>query len=147
MGGVDQMDLTIAMYRVNIRNKKWYWPLLSWCVDVCVHNAWQLARRSGKMISQLEFWREIVLVYLTKYANPSKGFGRLSLHFSTSRKSRTSDDIRFDGFNHLVKKILKKRRCASEGCRKKSSAVHIQCSKCDVGLCLDCFESYHTVPN
>lgn len=146
MGGVDRMDQNIAMYRVNIRNKKWYWPLLSWCLDVCVHNAWQLGRRCGKKISQLEFRREIVLVYLTKYANPSKGFGRPSLPFTSSGKCRTSTDIRFDGINHLVKKIQKKRRCAGDGCLKKSSAVRTQCNKCDVGLCLDCFESYHTGP-
>lgn len=51
---------------------------------------------------------------------------------------------RFDGLQHYIKKIVKKRRCAGLYCKKKTSAVRTQCGKCNVGLCVLCFEHYHT---
>ena len=72
MGGVDRMHKNIAMYRIKIRNKKWYRDLLSWLIDVSIHSAWQLKRGGGTKITQLDFRREIVQVYLIKYKNPIK---------------------------------------------------------------------------
>lgn len=141
MGGVDRLDQNVSEYRINIRNKKWYWAILSWLLDVAIHNAWLIARRSGKKVNQLEFRREIVQVYLKRYSNPAKGAGRPAAPIAGT--SRVSDALRFDENNHLVEKILKKRRCVGDGCKGKSSAVRTKCGKCDVGLCIDCFSNFH----
>ena len=42
MGGVDRMDQSIGAYIINIRSKKWWWPLFRFCVDLAVKNAFQL---------------------------------------------------------------------------------------------------------
>lgn len=141
MGGVDRLDQNVAEYRINIRNKKWYWSILSWLLDAATQNAWLIARKSGKKITQLEFRREIVQVYLRRYGTKPKGGGRPSVAIAGT--SRVSEGIRYDETNHLVQKIEKKRRCAGDGCRNKTSAVRTQCKKCNVGLCVECFESYH----
>lgn len=141
MGGVDRLDENVAMHRIHIRNKKWYWALLTWLIDVSIHNAWLLARHSGKKLSQLDFRREIVKVYLTRYGSPPKGTGRPP---TCVTGSRIPIDVRYDGIKHWIQKIEKKRRCAGEGCSTKTSAVRTQCKKCNVGLCIDCFESFHT---
>ncbi|KAJ8871699.1 hypothetical protein PR048_028026, partial [Dryococelus australis] len=107
-GGVDHLDKNVGTYRINIRNKKWYWPLLSWLIDVSVHSAWQLARGSGKKYTQLEFRRGIVQVYLSRFANPSKGLGRPS---TSSSKSGIPEEVRFNCLNHLVKKCEEKKMC------------------------------------
>jgi len=39
MGGTDRMDENIAMYRIGIRGKKWWWPLFTWLLDAAIHNA------------------------------------------------------------------------------------------------------------
>ena len=44
MGGVDKMDQNTGAYMINIRNKKWWWPLFRFCVDLAVNNAFQLYR-------------------------------------------------------------------------------------------------------
>ena len=36
MGGTDRMDQNVNCYRVNIRMKKWWWPIFSWLLDVTV---------------------------------------------------------------------------------------------------------------
>lgn len=42
MGGTDRMDQNINQYRINIRNRKWYWPLFTWIIDASINNAWYL---------------------------------------------------------------------------------------------------------
>ena len=44
MGGVDRMDQNIGAYMINIRSKKWWWPLFRFCVDLAINNAFQLYR-------------------------------------------------------------------------------------------------------
>ena len=88
-----------------------------------------------------EFRREIVQVYLAKYGNPLKSAGRPS---TTIAGSRVSESIRFDNISHFIQKIVKKRRCAGDRCKHKTSAARTQCGKCNLGLCVECFEGFHT---
>ena len=43
MGGVDRMDQNINHLRISIGGKKWYWSIVTWLLDTCVQNSWQLA--------------------------------------------------------------------------------------------------------
>ncbi|KAG5878747.1 hypothetical protein JTB14_023343 [Gonioctena quinquepunctata] len=70
MGGTDLMDENLSRYRIGIRSKKWWWPIFTWFVDVTVTNAWQIHRKSGGKLMQLEFRREIAICYL-KVMEPS----------------------------------------------------------------------------
>lgn len=58
MGGGDRSDQKISLYRVSIRGKKWYFPLISYCIDMSVQNTWHLHREQGNL-NQLEFRRNI----------------------------------------------------------------------------------------
>lgn len=142
MGGTDQMDQNLGCYRIGIRSKKWYWPLLTWMLDVAMQNSWILYNKSGKpKMSQLQFRREIANVLLCKAQVPRKGAGRQSASkFSTD--SRISDSIRFDRMDHFIQHTEEKRkkRCAGSNCK---STVRTMCSKCKVGLCIDCFILFH----
>lgn len=44
MGGVDKVDQFVASYRSRMRQKKWWWPIFLYFLDVCVVNAWLLYR-------------------------------------------------------------------------------------------------------
>lgn len=76
MGGTDRMDENVALYRIGVRSKKWWWSIFTWLLDTMVHNSWNLLRKSGRDIRQLEFRREIVTTYLTRYMNAPKTGGR-----------------------------------------------------------------------
>lgn len=144
MGGTDQMDQNIACYRIGIRGKKWYWPIFTWLLDAALQNSWVLYNRARKCkISQLKFKREIANIYLKKYGIPSKGGGRPPASPSATLGSRVSADLRFDKTEHLVKHTegKKRRRCNNTSC---TSVVRTMCSKCEVGLCIDCFIPFHT---
>ena len=47
MGGVDLADCLIALYRINIRSKKYYQWLIFHMIDMSIVNAWLLYRRSA----------------------------------------------------------------------------------------------------
>jgi hypothetical protein len=144
MGGTDRMDQNVANYRISIRSKKWYWPILTWLIDTCVHNAWQLRRSAGNLQPQLDFRRELVITYIVRFGEASKGPGRPITSKRSVSDSRVSDDIRYDGMDHLVVSTpqKKRRRCAGEGC---VSVGRTMCRKCDVGLCIECFSIFHSV--
>lgn len=135
MGGTDRMDQNLSQYRINIRNRKWYWCLFSWLIDVSVHNAWILCR--SRNITQLQFRRQIAQFYLTHYKTERK------TNRTQSQKSKlVYNELQYDGFDHFVQKVPdgKRRRCAGVDC---SSSGRTMCSKCDVGLCVDCFIKFH----
>ena len=44
VGEVGRMDQNSSAYMINIRNKKWWWPLFRFCIDLAVNNAHQLYR-------------------------------------------------------------------------------------------------------
>lgn len=139
MGGTDQMDANIGAYRIGIRGKKWYWPIFTYLVDVCVQNAWVIARNTGNNISQLNFRREIAQIYLKTYGTLPKAPGR---PYSYSDSSRVARDLRYDKSGHLVELVpnQKRRRCAGDRC---NSVGRTQCQKCQVGLCIPCFVPFH----
>jgi len=137
MGGTDQMDENIARHRIGIRGKKWWWSLFTWLIDVAITNSWKLYVNSGHKVTQLKFRRSIVQEYLTRFKNAPKRKGRPS-----STSSRVPEGIRFDGLDHHVIPTVdgKRKRCAGATC---TSSVRTMCYKCDVGLCVDCFKTFH----
>lgn len=46
-GGVDLMDMLVALYRINLRSKKWYRRLFFHSLDVVIVNCWHLYRRDA----------------------------------------------------------------------------------------------------
>lgn len=143
MGGTDLMDQNVARHRISIRSKKWWWCLYTWMIDISIHNAWYVYNRGkGNSVRQLDFRREIVITYLLKYGTQARGAGRPSSSLSSSSGSRVSNDLRYDGFNHMMTYISnkKRRRCANEKC---DSSVRTMSIRCYVGLCIDCNINFH----
>ena len=140
MGGVDLMDQNVSCYRINIRTKKWWWPYFAYCLDVAIQNAWLLFRKgnSSTYMDQLAFRREIVDVYLRRYA-----FSNRALPLRSPRNvgfdRKVPSDVRRDGRDHFITSESTQRRCAS--CGKKT---YRRCSKCQVPLHLECSQVFHS---
>ena len=141
MGGTDQMDANINVYRISLRGKKWWWPIFTWLIDAAIQNAWILHKIHYPETGQLDFRREIASTYLKKFQNLPKSGGRPATY---SKDSKISPDIRLDKTDHLVEYVPnnKRRRCVGQN--HKGSSVRTQCRKCDIGLCIDCFVDFHT---
>ncbi len=79
MGGVDRMDQNIACYRISIRSRKRWWPLLAYLLDVAMQNSWIIYRQTDGArhhpLDQLEFRREACNTYYKVYAADRPSFG------------------------------------------------------------------------
>ncbi|XP_037112215.1 piggyBac transposable element-derived protein 3-like [Syngnathus acus] len=136
MGGTDRADQSIELYRINMRRKKWWWPIFTWMLDAAVFNAWVLHRldeHSG--MSLLEFRREVAR---TLVAAPGATRARRS---GRPRVCAVADDSRFDTVEHWPEVAAQGRKCALPTCKSRPSSA---CSKCLVALCtVKCFRAYH----
>ncbi|CAH2013828.1 unnamed protein product [Acanthoscelides obtectus] len=129
MGGVDQLDNHISNYRIAMRGKKWYTPLMYWAIDVCVVNSWNLARQYGYKKDQLDFRRGIAKELLSTYGRepPVAGKKRAAIRYPASASGR-----------HLIITGEARRRCQS--CKNKTNK---RCDTCKVPLHDKCFLEYH----
>lgn len=130
MGGVDRSDQNIAQYRVNIRGKKWYFSMISHCVDMALTNAWHIYKKGGNAMDQLSFRRSVATTILEQN---KKNFTH------QKGRQRNNADLRYDRLDHLVFPQDKQTRCGQ--CHNKTTT---RCRKCDIGLHVKCFIDYHT---
>ena len=135
MGGVDLLDNNVSNYRINMRGKKWYMPLILWMLDVTMTNAWTLSRAYGKGLDSLAFRRDVVLALLKNYGTPRIAPGPSG---QASAVSRVPLPLRQDHKNHLIITNQTRRRCAV--CKNKTVKA---CKKCNVALHDKCFEKFH----
>lgn len=139
MGGVDRMDWSINKYRIKIRGKKWYFPIFTNLIDMTVVNAHVLYTLAGNKIPLLDFRRIIARTYLsiTSLSNP-KNLGRPAMPKLNAK--RVLATVRFDPVGHYIERTPegKQRKCGI--CKTN---VRKQCSKCNVGLHVECFADWH----
>ena len=65
MCGTDQFSQNLSKHRVALRERKWWWSIFTWFLDVSILNAWNLRKKVGYNQSLLDFRREIAIFYLT----------------------------------------------------------------------------------
>ena len=144
MGGVDLLDSRVAVYRIKIRGKKWYWPLFVNtldCLKAASFMSFQLAN-PGNDMTFLQFIRRVTqpLLKANGHDTPIPKIGYLR-QAKWKGDSRTSNDTRLDKTSHWPRKQVQ-RRCAVKGCNRKPC---IECDKCGVNLCVvPCFKIWHT---
>ena len=165
MGGVDLCDMLIALYRIEVKTKRWYVKVFWHLIDLAKVNAWILYKRhqnqlgvQKKKIAPLKLFSiEIAesLIHLMKKNAPSKGrpSKRLSNELEENRKRAKKavkptpyPAIRLDKCNHWPVSIDVKQRC-----RLCQSYTRMSCEKCNgIPLCLfggrNCFKDFHTLP-
>ena len=86
------MGHNVSKYRVDIHQKKTYWHIFTWLLEVTVQKAWCLHRKTGESMSLFQFRREIAMHNL-------KAFGEKPFT-SRSRQSRVGERARFEGRNY-----------------------------------------------
>lgn len=135
MGGVDQMDQSISLYRVAIKGKKWWWVLFTYLIDMAMSNAWRLhvllSKEDENMtyMDQLTFRRTVARAYL----RPTK---------ATSRPTSSSVlGLDRKNYGHNPERVENPLRCVI--CHNR---VRWRCELCQKTLCVErpCFGQFHT---
>lgn len=134
MGGVDQMDQSISLYRISIKGKKWWWVIFTYLLDMAISNAWRLhvllskTKQEITYMDQLSFRRIIARTYLRP----------------TKTKSRPSSSAALGGRNnngHNPERMENPLRCVI--CHQR---IRWRCEICLKTLCVErpCFKQFHS---
>ncbi|KOB72988.1 Uncharacterized protein OBRU01_11452 [Operophtera brumata] len=151
MGGVDLSDMLIALYRTPFRGHRWYLPIFSQMLDICVNNAWLLYRRDLKREKPkpLKTFRFEICESLLRFGRTAKNNTSQTNASSTKTiqkpvAERPPDAIRYDQVAHYPTLTPNRGRCMH--CTK--GQTKFLCQKCKIRLCLlperNCFLAYHT---
>ena len=150
MGGVDLLDGKVAVYRISIRGKKWYWPHFINTLDCLKAASYQLyvISRPDEVcdLTFLQFTRLLTVNLMKAIARPAGHEPMVKMpHYERSAKwkgdNRVCDSLRLDGIGHWPHKG-KQRRCALKSCSAKPVTG---CDKCGVNLCVHpCYKEWHT---
>ena len=154
MGGIDKLDMMCSFYKASAKCHRWYIYIWFHTVVIALANAWFLYRRNLKILNTTakfmalrKFQAEVALslVHVQK-----RRAGRPALDAlapppkKAAVQSSPTQDMQFDGFNHLPACTEKRQRC--KYCKEGFS--FIKCQKCNVWLCLrkgkNCFQDFHS---
>ena len=163
MGGVDLVDMLIALYRTKIKTKRWYLILIFHAIDIAKVNAWLLYRRYCNQLGILEKKQMPLLTFVSKISDALIKAGkerssknpvgrppkRKAVEIETPKRGRApvtclpSPESRYDHIGHLPEYKAKKNKCRL--CKIGYSRVY--CQKCGICLCFNsnknCFASFH----
>ena len=140
MSGVDLCDMLMALYRVNVGTKKWYFHIIYYCINVAIVNAWLIYKRHcqqknlsrSNIMQLLEFQTRIANSLLReKKAIVGRPKSNVTLQLSKKRKSAATstpaDEIRCNNIGYLLESVEKQQRCklclvTNSNCFKKFHA-------------------------
>ena len=135
MGGVDLCDQFRKVLSCSRKSNKWYMRLVWFIVDICIINAFILAKKSNYKKGQKEFRLELAHQYTSLYI-ARKLSGRPKSHPLPARLTE----------RHFPEHSMSRRRC--HVCMRRSKIekrTQYFCRECNLGLCPDsCFKLYHT---
>ena len=154
MGGVDLADMLLALYRIEVKSKKFYHRFIFHLLDICVVNSWILYRRNinaeaGKQTKYMPliYFKMLIVEGLISTGKPrscTPKRGRPSSQMNSeedtppprrTKNQRTpSSQIIHDHTDHMPIITPTRLRCKMKNC---SSKTNVSCEKCKVNLCLN----------
>ncbi|XP_040067151.1 piggyBac transposable element-derived protein 3-like [Ixodes scapularis] len=154
MGGIDQHNYHVSLYKYTIRSRLWYLYIFYHTIYICVVNGWNIHRRQCAQLNTKPMKLRTFIAMLSEslMLSGKAPRGRPACLPSPPAKKRKvtpkelQNDIRKDGVGHLPLVTSNRLRCKNcvPSANRFSSII---CAKCEITLCLNkdrnCFYEYH----
>lgn len=137
MGGVDRFDQRMAAYNIAWKSRRWWMKLFYYFVDAGIVNSYILYRETLRSNNP----RRKPMTHL-QYR--SKLVDQLIVNFTARKRPGPYPVVAtFENIGHLPQRTTMQRcqQCSKRGIKKRSN---VMCIGCEVALCIDCYEPYHT---
>jgi hypothetical protein len=150
MGGVDHLDQLHAAYSTGWKSRSWWMRIFYYCVEACIVNSYIVYKTTfserhprRKPLSHLKF-RSLLAAQL---------IGSFTSRLKTGPASQTGRARKRNCPNghQTLQNAVRLTNLAQEDAALiivpvRNSRDHkiIQCKKCNVALCLECFQPFHT---
>lgn len=156
MGGVDYFDQLHSAYSIGWKSRRWWMRIFYYVVDACIVNSYILYKSTLKEVltnrnalTQLKFRSVLANELIGSFCSRIKkgpvaqtGKGRKRNH--PDGRPTIENFVRLTNVgDHLPVKGSTYRRCANCSTKKQQKRTNTLCSKCDVGLCIECFVQFH----
>ena len=132
MGGVDRFDLLVAMYRIKVKSRKWWWNHFTNTLGCCMAAAFYLWQKGNpeRELDFLGFTRAVVMSYIGSPRTAPNVYPKRSANLG---QFRVPASIRLNGREHWPEPG-KPMRCAWP---PRSKRIRTKCSVCNVALYLE----------
>lgn len=145
MGGVDLSDQLGTCYEVDRKSNKWWKKVFYRLLMTSIVNAHVVHQDVTERRRPLLPFLVAVAESLLTFGNASKEVNK-QRHSSSETMSSSSSTARlFNVGNHFPIEGKTRRRCAWCAKIKKEARSKIVCTSCNVALCKNCFQPYHTL--
>ena len=155
------MDMMCALYKREVRSRKWYIYIFFHTLTIALVNSWFLYRRNTKVLNptsktmpmhkfQIMVAKGLVSTNKRLRGRPSLEHMLTPIHTHVQRvQSKPTLDTRRDGLDHFPISEEVRQRCRQ--CPLGSNRwSFVRCKKCNVWLCFNkqrnCFLDYHAPP-
>lgn len=162
MGGVDRFDQLLSSYSISWKSRRWWVKLFYYVLDSAVVNSFILysetmklsSTKGTKPMSHLNFRNmlanELIDNYCSKKTRGPKASPKVVISkakFSRKSTSCTGNVKSYvmqlgDVGSHMPAESTP-RRCAHCSTKKNPKRSRVVCKKCNVALCINCFEPFH----
>jgi len=155
MGGVDKFDQMMAYYNCSWKSRRWWMRLFFYYFEAAIVNSYLLYKTTTnlnnnkeKPISHLQFRSILANQLIGSFSSRSKpgfsptargpskkkGAGRMLSVPKSIRSANVGEHLPIKGTS---------RRCAYCSTIEKPKRSSMTCKKCQVALCLECYDPFH----
>lgn len=154
MGGVDHFDQLLQCYSISQKSRRWWLKLFYHFVDCVIVNSFILynlerTNNGQKTVPQIQFRSTLANQLISDFCSRKDRGRKTSVARSNKQKKMSGREVTVENSfvfaevgDHLPKKGTR-RRCAYCSTRKDQKRTSIYCNKCNIGLCVSCFEPFH----
>ncbi|CAB3262494.1 unnamed protein product [Arctia plantaginis] len=158
MGGVDRFDQKRGTYSISRRSKRWWMRIFYFLVDSAITNAYIMYTQNDRvhnLMTSLHFRTVLARNLIVNFSSRKRTVAQSPNFVTKKPKGSTSrqkaihgipDELRLnDVGSHMPMELLKYRRCRACSSKNLNKTSKIQCTKCQVPLCIvPCFAQFHT---
>ncbi|CAG4992763.1 unnamed protein product [Parnassius apollo] len=158
MGGVDRFDQKRGTYSIARRSKRWWMRIFYFLVDSAITNAYIIYTQNDRVhnpMTSLHFRTVLARNLIDNFSSRKRTVAQSTNFVAKKPKGPTSrqkaihgipDELRLnDVGSHMPMELPKYRRCRACSSKNLNKTSKIQCTKCQVPLCIvPCFAQFHT---
>ncbi|CAG4963420.1 unnamed protein product [Parnassius apollo] len=158
MGGVDRFDQKRGTYSISRRSKRWWMRIFYFLVDSAITNAYIIYTQNDRVhnpMTSLHFRTVLARNLIDNFSSRKRTVAQSPNFVTKKPKGPTSrqkaihgipDELRLnDVGSHMPMELPKYRRCRACSSKNLNKTSKIQCTKCQVPLCIvPCFAQFHT---
>ncbi|KAK9680986.1 Transposase IS4 [Popillia japonica] len=156
MGRVDHFDQLHSAYNISWKSRRWWMRIFYYCLEACIVNSFVIYKANMKMkepqrkaLTHLQFRSLLASGLIGTFSSrirrgPASQIGRARKQNHPDGRQTLQNALRLTNVGEHLPIKGTHRRCPHCSTQKTQQRSIIQCQKCNIALCRECFVPFHT---